>query len=195
MDIVQRNISLVMIREHLDGIPHYDLPPGYAIRWYEPGDEEHWVAIHLKADLYNTISRERYIREFGQDPQILHERQCFLIAPSGEVIGTATAWFNEHYRGRVYGRVHWVAIVPEMQGRGLAKPLMTTVCRRLRELGHDRAYLTTSTVRIPAINLYLKFGFVPEIRSEEDLRVWRALLPYLKEPYRRLIQELHAPPD
>jgi GNAT superfamily N-acetyltransferase len=78
-------------------------------------------------------------------------------------------------RGREYGRVHWVAIVPEWQRHGLAKPLLTVVCQRLQELGHERAYLTTAPERIPAINLYLSFGFVPEVRSDEALRAWKEI--------------------
>ena len=58
---------------------------------------------------------------------------------------------------------------------GLAKPLMTVVCNRLRELGHQRAYLTTATIRIPAIRLYLKFGFRPDIQNEQDRQAWRRL--------------------
>ncbi|MCD6291766.1 MAG: GNAT family N-acetyltransferase [Anaerolineae bacterium] len=181
-DIVRRNISINMVREHLDDIPDYPPPPGYLIHWYEPGDEKHWLNIHLVADKYSTITPELYVREFGRDPQLLHKRQFFLLSPTGAAIGTATAWFDDDYQGLPYGRVHWVAIVPEMQGRGLGKVLMTTVCKRLRALGHDRAYLVTSTARIPAINLYLQFGFMPHIRSEEDLRVWQALRPRLKGP-------------
>jgi hypothetical protein len=59
---------------------------------------------------------------------------------------------------------------------------MTIVCRRLYELGHARACLTTSTGRVRAVNLYRKFGFVPHIRSEEELAVWRALEPWLAQP-------------
>ena len=182
MDIVERNLSVIMVREHLDGIPQHALPSGFTIRWYRPGDEAHWVAIHRLADRYNVITPERFTREFGRDPERLRQRQCFLLSPRGEVIGTATAWFDDDFRGRRYGRVHWVAIVPAMQGRGLSKPLMSVVCERLRALGHDRAYLTTSTARIPAINLYLQFGFAPYIRGSEDRRIWQALRARLKEP-------------
>ena len=68
-----------------------------------------------------------------------------------------------------------MAIIPSMQGRGLAKPLLTVVCNRLRDLHHQRAYLITGTARIPAIKLYLKFGFVPDIQSEQDAEAWRSI--------------------
>jgi ribosomal protein S18 acetylase RimI-like enzyme len=78
------------------------------------------------------------------------------------------------------GRVHWVAILPAFQGRGLAKPLLTAVCLRLRELGHTSAYLSTSAARIPALNLYRQFGFAPVIRDEMERAVWQEIELYLR---------------
>ena len=72
---------------------------------------------------------------------------------------------------------YWTHAVPAFyQGRGLAKPLLTALCHRLRQLGHDRAYLSTAAARLPAIKLYLQFGFVPLIRSEADELLWRGIL-------------------
>jgi len=103
-----------------------------------------------------------------------------LCDAQGEAIGTATAWFNNDYYGQPYGQLHWVAIVPEAQGQGLAKPLLSIVLNRMAELGHTRCYLGTSTARIPAINLYCKFGFVPHVRNADDLAVWREMRPLVK---------------
>ena len=171
----QEYISISMIREKLGGIPNHTLPPAFSFKWYRPGDERHWLRIQQSADQYNQINLELFRQQFGVDAETLGCRQCFILNGEGQSIGTATAWFDLNYRGQEWGRVHWVAIVPEMQGQSLAKPLMTVVCQRLRELGHERAYLTTAPERIPAVNLYLKFGFVPEVRGAVELRAWKEI--------------------
>src|SRR5438093_3818539 len=166
------HIPLKMIRADLENIPNSDIPAGYRLRWYRPGDEEHWLRIHLLADHKNQFKPDTFAQQFGSDASVLAERQCYLLDPVQGVIGTATAWFNEDFDGESIGRLHWVAIVPECQGRGLSRPLLTTVCRRLRELGHNKVYLTTSSARTAAIHLYLRFGFRPLIRTAIERAAW-----------------------
>ena len=170
--MMEENVSLTMVREHLQDIPNCSLPSAYSLRSYQPGDEVAWREIQSVADQYNTITNELFEHEFGNNEQMLAKRQFYLLDSFQMVVGTATAWFKDDYLGRLYGRVHWVAIVPEYQGLGLAKPLMTTICVRLRELGHERAYLTTSSARLAAINLYLQFGFVPDLNNPADQLIW-----------------------
>lgn len=179
MDITQEYLDIRMIRENLDDIPDYSLPAGYSIRWHQPGDEKSWYEIHVLADKYTQVTPNLFEEQFGNDTQTLTKRQCFLVDSKGSPIGTASAWFDDPTK-QSSGRVHWVAIIPTEHGKGLAKPLLTTVCNRLKELGHSKALLTTQTVRIPAINLYLKFGFVPAINSERDRNIWRRLKEHLK---------------
>ena len=173
---------LLMIRQDLETIPEFHVPAGFALRWYQPGDEAMWFTIHKLADHHNQITPELFAGQFGSDSVLLAQRQCFLFGPCGQAIGTASAWFDDNFDGGRIGRVHWVALVPEYQGRKLSKPLMTAVCRRLRELGHVRAYLTTLTARKPAIQLYLRFGFSPLIENEEDRALWREILSKLQAP-------------
>ena len=179
MNIIDKNTPVTMALSTPAAVPHYDVPAGHSIRPYVPGDEHVWVHIQSAADRYNTISLDLFRREFGDDPTLLAKRMFFLLDAEWQAIGTATAWFDDNHLGRPFGRVHWVAILPEYQGQGLSKPLLSKVCSTLRELGHEEAYLTTSTARIPAISLYLKFGFVPEINGAEDARVWKEMEEYL----------------
>lgn len=170
---MENNRPVSMIRHDLAGIPEFPLPPGHEIRGYSPGDERLWVSIQSAADRFNTITMPLYCRQFGNDPAALAERQFFLFDPEGRAIGTATAWFDDKRGAQGFGRVHWVALHPQSQGRGLSKPLLGKVCATLRKLGHRRACLTTSTARLAAIGLYLRFGFLPEIEGPDDAAIWR----------------------
>ena len=54
--------------------------------------------------------------------------------------------------------------------------MLSTICQRLRELGHERAYLHTSAARIATIQLYLQFGFAPVARNAEEEAAWKGIL-------------------
>ena len=181
MDPIREYIDVRMSREDLDDIPDYSLPSGYSIRWYRPGYEKHWQAIQSLADEYTSVTPDLFEEQFGTDTQLLSERQCFLCDGEDNIIGTASAWLDDH-GGKSLGRIHWLAIIPQRQGNGLAKPLLATVCNRLKELGHRRTFLTTQSVRIPAINLYAKFGFIPVMDSDGDIEIWRKLQKHIKYP-------------
>jgi len=157
----------------LDHVP-VPVPPPFAIRANEPGDEAAWLDIHREADLFNTFQLETFRQQFGEDREALRQRQAYLLDGDGCPIGTASAWFQPEEPA--LGRIHWVAIRPAFQGLGLAKPLLAWVCTRLRELGHTRAYLTTSTARVPAICLYFGLGFQPNLEGTGRQQDWRDFL-------------------
>lgn len=176
------HIEVFMARPDLSGLPKQELPAGYSIRVYQPGDEAAWVRIQELADRYNKVTLETFESDFGYDPGGFQTRGFFLIAPNGEAVGTASAWYDNDFEGESWGRVHWVAITPEHQGRGLSKPLLARVLHRLAE-EHDKCYLVTSSARIPAISLYLKFGFRPLIRGEAGREGWlhvQQVMPHLE---------------
>jgi GNAT superfamily N-acetyltransferase len=141
-------------------IPNYPLPSPFTLRLFQPGDVQNWVRIESAADQYQTVTAAMFEQQFGADMARLIERQLYLCNGTGEAIGTATAWLDNTQPEQNWGRIHWVAILPAWQGQGLAKPLLSAACTRLRELGHLRAYLMTETVRLAAIALYRKFGFI-----------------------------------
>lgn len=171
-----------MIREPLAGYPVFSFPKTYRFRWYEPGDEAHWLRIHHIADIHSQhpATMQTFRRSFGSDEAILAQRQGYILDESRHPVGTASAWFDEVEDGRSPGRVHWVAILPKHQGKGLAKPLLSTICQRLEAFGHEKALLETSTARITAVNLYASFGFIPHIKSQADQQAWQQLQQALK---------------
>ncbi|NLF31535.1 MAG: GNAT family N-acetyltransferase [Planctomycetes bacterium] len=173
-------LPIMMVRPTLDGIPEHPLPDGYSIRPYVDGDKQAWVSLWQAAEPFLTITPETFDVEFGEDLPAMEKRCLFLVAPDGGDVGTATAWYTRKYQGKAWGRVHWVAILPAYQGRGLAKPLMSAVLKRMRALGHRRAVLQTQTPRLAAIRTYLDFGFRPDMTAENAEHAWDVVRSALK---------------
>ena len=161
-----------MVNSELRAAPTCDLSPDFRLHWYAPGDEEKWVAIHEVADEYNRITTRLFLDQFPRDALKLPERQCYLLDVAGTFVATGTAWAESHGKFAGFGRPHWVAVLPQFQRRGIGKMLMSIICQRLLTLGHTRAFVTTSSLRQPAIRLYEKFGFriepIEEWGQQED---------------------------
>jgi GNAT superfamily N-acetyltransferase len=148
-----------MVNEHLRSAPRHKCGADYQVRWYTPGDEAIWCRIQGEADRHNAITQDLFASQFPDGTFDLGERQCYLCDQGGRELATATAWAESQGPYADYGLVHWVAVLPEFQHRGLGKILMDTVCQRLISLGHEHACLRTSTLRPDAIALYERFGF------------------------------------
>lgn len=167
-----KQLSLEMVREHMDALPVFSCPAGYCIRTFVRGDEHLWAQIETEAGEFASQQQalERFQREFSPFLDEMEDR-CFLLEDAqGEAIGTATAWYGD-FAGERRGRIHWVGIVPAYQGRKLSNQLLSVVMRRLAQ-DHQKVYLTTQTTSYRAVNLYLNAGFVPFLRSDADKEGW-----------------------
>jgi len=140
--------GLTMVRPKILDIPEAALPGGFSIRTYRTGDEEHWARIEQAAGEFKSTEAalRRFREEFGEYTDEMERRCLFVADEREEPIGTTTAWYGE-LDGRVTGRIHWVAIVPEYQGRKLAKSLLSAALRTRAQF-HDNAYLTTQDYKL-----------------------------------------------
>lgn len=155
------------------------LPEGYSFCRYNPGMEASWIRIQDAADDYIRVDVNLFQQEFGANRQELPRRMLFL-AHGKNLIGTATAWLDDTNGEPGTGRLHWVAIVPEYQGKGLAVPLVSKAMSLFPALDCSRAYLLTNAGRVTAISLYLKLGFNPVIRDPEEHEAWEEILGFIK---------------
>ena len=175
------NYSVTMIRPHMDQIPEFPLPPGFGIRNYRPEEGYIWTQIQQASEPLFEIDDQLFHREFGQDYAAMEDRCFFLITDWGEEIGTTTAWWQQDWRGQEWGRIHWVAIIPDHQGKRLSKPMMNAAMQRLKA-SHDRCFLTTSSKRTVAIKVYLDFGCRPDLESENSHQAWAQVGSVLNHP-------------
>jgi GNAT superfamily N-acetyltransferase len=100
---------------------------------------------------------ERFREEFLTSPHFQHDRIFFAVY-RGECVGTATAWVG-HHDGREMGRLHWVAVLPQHQRKGVAAALCIQALHNLSELGYREVMLGTMEKFQPAIQLYHRLGF------------------------------------
>lgn len=185
-------IHIVMIRDNLDDIPQYELPEGFSIRNFRAGEGPIWAGIGHAAGNFPSfeVAQDRFDKEFLEPVEDMESRCFFVVdSESNQPIGTAMGWYDPDFDDgsspypaqRPYGRVHWVSIIPEFQGKRLAKPMMTAVLNRLAE-SHDKAVLGTQTFRKAAVMLYLDLGFRPFFKNPTCPEAWKQLAEELKHP-------------
>ncbi len=176
------NQRVLMLRPHLRDIPDYAFPAGFALRPMQVAEEGIWTEIHREAERYVPVTDDALFRaQFGADLDAVPERCFFMVNAAGFAVGTISAWYDRDFRGQEYGRIHWVAIRPSHQGQGLAKPALSAALYILARR-HDRCYLSTSSARIPALNLYLNFGFLPDLTLPDAPEIWRQVQAVLPHP-------------
>lgn len=154
-------IDVMMRRPQGADIPEFPLPDGYSFALYRPGDERAWAEIEASVGEFPApIDALLYFqREFLPYARELARRCMFVRAPSGEYVATATAFWD--YAGiRRHPWLHWVAVRPEYQNRGLGKAVVARVLKLIVEIEGDRdVYLHTQTWSHKAIGIYEKAGF------------------------------------
>jgi ribosomal protein S18 acetylase RimI-like enzyme len=177
------NIPLSMIRANMANLPDLPLPTGYTMRLYRPGDELLWIDIVRSGERFINITDDKFQREFAQDMSSVVSGMYFLVEPGGREIGTTTIWPAKNLKGDGldYGRVHWVAIHPDFQGRGLCKPMLSFIMKRIAKQ-YERSVLGTSSGRTIALKCYLDFGFLPDLTWERAHEGWSEVKSVLKHP-------------
>ncbi len=156
-------IGVIMIKKDVSKYPRYPLAKGYSFTGYRPGYGMEWARVQYElGHIEDHDEAVRYFeKEFMVDEDKLYNRCFFIQDEQGKAVATSSLWEGYTF-GEPMQRVHWVAVHPDHQGKGLAKALMTRMLDAYHELGcRGDIYLTTQTWSYVAVNIYLKFGFEP----------------------------------
>lgn len=152
-------------------IPEPKLPEGFSFHAYVPGDMAAWAIIESSVDEF--ADQEAAVRSFTGEflpyEDELCRRMVFVADAAGRLCATACAWTVD-YEGVRHALVHWVGVMPDVQGLGLARAMTAWVLRRFAELHPGEViYLRTQTWSHKAIGLYLRMGFRPVDESHAYL--------------------------
>jgi len=161
-----------IVMEMDDSVPveTYDLPEGYSFVTYEDGDREDWISIEWSAKEFTCYADgiNAWNRYYAKYEHLLPGRMFFVVAPNGEKVATATAFFDPNSPDDGKAWLHWVAVRRDYQGKGLARPIISKALSRLRELGHGKLFVSTQTTTWLACKLYMDFGFRPEAENVRE---------------------------
>lgn len=137
-------------------------------------DEDTWARIECLAGEFESeiAAKERFSRDFP-DRAVLRDHCLFVEDHTGETVGTATV-MSGRLAGREMGRLGWVAVIPEYQGRGLGKWIVALALQGIAK-EHQEIFLTTQTTSVAAVGIYLRYGFVPHPYGPDDAQAWSLL--------------------
>jgi GNAT superfamily N-acetyltransferase len=187
------HIGVIMEKSDTNSYPRYNLPVDYHFSYYQRGFEQQWAQLQFEVEqvdsldeayqafhteyLYgknmNWIHKETELHDISKiESAPYYEQLCkqviFVVDSKGKVVGTGSVW-NGNMFGKELKRLHWVAVSPMDQGKGIAKAIVTRlldIYNTLDDCGY--IYLTSQTWSYRAINVYFQFGFTPYLGEKPE---------------------------
>ena len=141
-------------------------------------DAERLTGLLAEAFAPDLWDGARTHRELLDPPDVV---RIWLAERDGELLGTASEKVMTYGTG-AYGYLHWVASAPRARGLGIGGAVTSAVLVGFAEAGLAHAVLHTDDARIPALGMYLGFGFQPDPRTAEETAAWAHVLRTLDLP-------------
>jgi mycothiol synthase len=158
--------QLVMFRPTLAKLPDLQLPEGYSIRKFQPGDEEAWEYIINHSFKYKS----NFDKEIKSHKCFSPERVIF-VCHKNTPVATATAWHRPLW-GEHTGYLHMVGALSSHSGKGLGLQASLAALYQMKNEGKLASILETDDFRLPAIKTYLKLGYKPLLIHENQGARW-----------------------
>jgi Acetyltransferase (GNAT) family. len=161
--------------------PVPDLPAGFELR---PATVDDAAAL-------NVVLEEAFEEPWGIDrtlsvllaaPDVV--RTWVITTSDGRLVATASErLLPEEYPGAGY--VHYVGALASVSGKRFGQIVTQRCLRGFVERGLEQAVLKTDDFRLPAVRTYLRIGFVPEYRSDEERSAWSRVFQTIEASPRR----------
>jgi mycothiol synthase len=156
-------------------LPPLELPEGYRLRTFRPGeDDAAWLAVnaaafadHPEQGAWTETDLQHRMAEDWFDP----EGFLILDGPDGDLAGFH--WTKIHSdEHEPIGEVYVVGVSPHHQGTGLGRQLTVAGLRHLRSRGLTQAMLYVDADNTAAVRTYTRLGFS---RWDVDVQFTRPL--------------------
>jgi mycothiol synthase len=148
------------------------MPAGYTLRTYRDGDAAAYVELMHGAG-FETWTEAKAQRVFET---MLPDGLFFIVHnATGALVATAAAQVRPREHHPLGGELGWVGTDCDHRGKGLGTIVCAAVTRRLLASDCATFYLLTDDLRLPAISVYLKLGWIPFLYLPEFEARWQAV--------------------
>lgn len=171
------------MRRSLTTLPPLEVPPGYELRHFYPGDEAAWAALVARNGQlgeWTVDTAQPYFATASRMPL----DGAFFVTAAKTPVATAQLHLKSDQDTDATPELGWVAVDPAQHGHGLAAVASLAVMHYAASTGHGEIYLLTDDWRLPAIAIYLKLGFDPWITDLSHPDRWQAVREQLSQ-YRK----------
>ena len=173
-------LQMVWPEQLLTAPPRVQLPDGYTIRTYQPGDEFRFYEVMALAGWtgWNDEKLHPWLSRILPDGWFM-----IIDEVSEEIVATAMCLHNYKETNPFQGELGWLACDPAHTGRGLGLVVSAAVTARFITAGYRHICLYTEDFRLAALKSYLKLGYVPFLYIPKMLDHWQAICEQLQWPY------------
>jgi len=176
----EAQLQMVWPERLLSAPPAVQLPPGYALRAYRPGDEPRFYEVMALAGWpgWDDAKLRPWLARIppGSWFMAVHEA-------SGQIVATAMGLHDHSDTHPFGGELGWVAGDPAHTGKGLGRAVCAAVTGRLIAAGYRNIHLYTEPFRLAALKSYLKLGYIPFLYMPEMRERWRTICAQLDWPF------------
>lgn len=158
----------------LAAVASAELPEGVSLRAATVSDGPAIAAV-LAESFEEAWDAQRVAAEFFDAADV---PVTWVVEDGLGILGTA----SERIMPDTYpdaGYVHYVGVLDRARGKRVGAALTAQCVHGFADRGLSTTVLETDDFRIPAVVTYLRLGFVPTYRSDDEQRAWSALLPAL----------------
>lgn len=159
--------------DHFHQLPHPDVPAGYELRRVQTEDDVRaWAQLlHDNGELGQwDMERARRATEEGT---VWRESIHFL---EKDGVPVATSCVQRHDDRPDRPELGWIAVLPAYRGQGLGRTISIAVMNFMKQQGYERCFLRTDDRRLPAIQLYFRLGFEPDMTGHDSYeKRWEAV--------------------
>lgn len=133
------------------------LPKNYSVRTYLRVDENNYIKL-LNTDNVFGLWHHNRLQNILNNP--LSPHGIFFIIYKNKMVGTSCSLERTTSTGKKWGELGWVFVSPSHRRKGLGTILSYLSINHLLKQNYKEIFVTTSFNRTPAIETYLKMGFL-----------------------------------